>query len=192
MKCSIATCESRSRTRGYCVKHYSRLLATGSAETPLKRYRNPEESFKSRCRQTETGCVVWSGSLATGGYGMMSANGKKVRAHRYAWERVNGPIPDGLVIDHICGNRACVNVDHLRPTTRKQNNENRIVLESTNKSGYNGVSWDKGTRKWRATAYHQGKTIYVGCYVDVEEAAQAARDKRIELLTHNERDRQSA
>lgn len=55
------------------------------------------------------------------GYGEVLFRGRKMRAHRVAWERVNGPIPDGLVIDHVCRERSCVNPDHLRAVSRRVN-----------------------------------------------------------------------
>lgn len=43
------------------------------------------------------------------------------RAHRVAWEIANGPIPDGLVIDHLCGIPRCVNPSHLELVTFREN-----------------------------------------------------------------------
>lgn len=62
-------------------------------------------------------CVEWSGHRDRDGYG--KSNGK--RAHRVAYEREVGPIPDGLQLDHLCRNRACVNVAHLEPVAPREN-----------------------------------------------------------------------
>lgn len=51
-------------------------------------------------------------------------------AHRAAWFRKNGPIPDGMVIHHECGNRQCVNVDHLRCLTNLEHNRIHNNAES--------------------------------------------------------------
>ena len=48
-------------------------------------------------------------------YGKFYADGRTQLVHRYAYEWANGPIPDGLVIDHLCRVTACVNPDHLEP-----------------------------------------------------------------------------
>jgi hypothetical protein len=68
-----------------------------------------------------TGCTEWLASLRNG-YGQMGVSSKRTEyAHRIAWELQVGPIPDGLWIDHKCRNRACVNVEHLRLVTPRQN-----------------------------------------------------------------------
>jgi hypothetical protein len=48
-------------------------------------------------------------------------NGRAVRAHRYAYEQLVGPIPEGLVLDHLCRNRLCINPLHLEPVTIGEN-----------------------------------------------------------------------
>jgi hypothetical protein len=66
-------------------------------------------------------CWLWTGTLAGGGYGWFLADGKSTPAHRWAYEYLVGPIPDGLDIDHLCRVRRCVNPDHLEPVTRIEN-----------------------------------------------------------------------
>ena len=61
----------------------------------------------------ETGCHMWTAGKNDQGYGYFAVKTVMVRAHRFAYERANGPIPEGLVIDHLCEVKACVNPDHL-------------------------------------------------------------------------------
>jgi len=69
----------------------------------------------------KTGCLVWPGGKSDKGYAMAVVNGKRVRVHRAVYEKYCGPIPKGLVIDHLCNNKACCNMDHLRVCTDKVN-----------------------------------------------------------------------
>lgn len=56
-----------------------------------------------------------------GGYGIIRVDGKTCRAHRVMYELLVGKIPDGLHLDHLCGNTACINPAHLEPVTCKEN-----------------------------------------------------------------------
>lgn len=67
-----------------------------------------------------TGCWIFQGALRNG-YGAISIEKKTVYTHRYSYERLVGPIPDGLVIDHLCRNRACCNPEHLEPVEQRVN-----------------------------------------------------------------------
>lgn len=78
-------------------------------------------------------CILVNTSEAKNGYGQVLFRGKITRAHRAAWIEANGEIPKGLVIDHTCHNpkeceggitcphRACVNVEHMRLVTQREN-----------------------------------------------------------------------
>lgn len=69
----------------------------------------------------EWGCWEWTASKR-GDYGQFGLReGVIVPAHRYAYEYLVSPIPDGLVIDHLCRNTVCVNPEHLEPVTNVEN-----------------------------------------------------------------------
>jgi hypothetical protein len=110
-----------------------------------------------------------------------------VVAHRYAYELMVGPIEARL--DHRCLNRLCVNPEHLRPATAKQNNENRAGAQANSLTGVRGVTFDAGKRKYRARVRHNRQLIHVGWFHTIEEAETAVVAKRNELFTHNELDR---
>ncbi|MBK7086996.1 MAG: HNH endonuclease [Flavobacteriales bacterium] len=101
------------------------------AEFPLL---GPEDVFDNRYTKGD-GCWLWHGTKHAYGYGVFLLPGDvPVRAHRYAYERVHGPIPDGLVVMHSCDNPPCVNPAHLSLGTRDDNNRD-MSQKRRNRSG---------------------------------------------------------
>lgn len=135
-----------------------------------------DEKFNSRTRR-EGDCLIWTGSVISSGYGSFRGDGEFL-AHRYAWARKNGPIPKGMHIDHICWNRLCVSVDHLRLATRAQNAQNLSKLRSDNTSGYRGVYWHAAKGCWAACAKVNGKQKWRYGFASPEEAAVVAQGIR--------------
>lgn len=74
-----------------------------------------------------TPCWVWQGCTVNGqnrpgpGYGILTLRHQKLLAHRFAYERYVGPIPEGLQIDHLCYVTNCVNPEHMEPVTAAEN-----------------------------------------------------------------------
>lgn len=68
--------------------------------------------------ESDGDCWISTYSVASHGYAQIGWNNKPERhvvlAHRAAWEHVNGPVPRGMTIDHLCKQRRCVNPGHLR------------------------------------------------------------------------------
>lgn len=90
--------------------------------------------FLSKVRTTIGGCWNWTGHThSKEGYGHLRHKGKKILAHRFSFELHGNRLEPGMVIDHICRNRLCVNPKHLRMVTREINSlENSIGASAIN------------------------------------------------------------
>ncbi len=75
---------------------------------------------------TKTGCIVWLGSKNENGYGKIKVNDRLILTHRFSYEILVGPIPDGLDLCHTCDNPPCLNPTHLFPGTRQQNMDDAV------------------------------------------------------------------
>jgi hypothetical protein len=80
-----------------------------------------DEQLRSKIAvDRETGCWVWTAALSQG-YGYVRRRRKTHKAARVIYVLLVGPIPDGLQLDHLCRNRACVHPHHLEPVTSREN-----------------------------------------------------------------------
>lgn len=70
----------------------------------------------------EGDCLIWTLAVNDRGYGVVRRGGRQHKAHRLIYELAVGPIPDGLVPDHTCRRRACVNWRHIELVTVTENN----------------------------------------------------------------------
>lgn len=117
------------------------------------------------------------------GYIRVRINGIEYRAHRIIWEMHNGPIPVGMLIDHIDGNVSNNKIENLRLATRQQNNANRSKMLNSCKTGHNlpkGVVLT-ASGKFRARIGYKGETHSLGIYSTIEEA-ETAYNEAAEIL----------
>lgn len=146
---------------------------------------NIERFWAKVDKQTDGGCWQWTASLNRGGYGQFRSDGRILRAHRVAWELTVGSIPENLMLDHVCFNKACVNPAHLRLVSCKQNQENRRGANRDNRStGQLGVhQWADG--RYYARITHHGRQIFLGTYDSLAEAIEARLNAEADLFTHS-------
>ena len=182
--CSVEGCGRQADCRGWCHKHHEHWRKYGD---PIPSPPSIEERFWAKVRKT-AGCWVWTGAKISSGYGEMSVKGKPQYAHRLAYELLVGPIPDGLVIDHLCRNTSCVNPAHLEVVTERVNilrGSGATAVHARATHCPQGHPYDeantyrsKGHRKCRTCALAREKVAYQADRVNraaKERARQALR-----------------
>ncbi len=68
-----------------------------------------------------TPCWCWTGRKNRNGYARAWWDGREPVLHRVAYELLVGPIPAGLILDHECRQRDCINPEHMEPVTHREN-----------------------------------------------------------------------
>lgn len=195
-KCEFEGCERKHHSKGLCRPHYLQHRRgkplTPNRTTPRLKEMTSKKALKVKIIQasrSEGECWIWPNKPDKDGYGFMHYYGKQRRAHRLVYELLVGDIPEGLLLDHINCTRRCVNPEHLRPVSRKQNAENLQGATVRSKSGVLGVYWDSKKQKWFPGVKHLGKTYQGKRYDTIQEAEAEVRRMRNKLFTHNALDR---
>ncbi|MDJ0321833.1 HNH endonuclease signature motif containing protein [Pseudarthrobacter sp. PS3-L1] len=185
--CSYPGCERPHYGLGLCKPHHRQQWRGQELRPVIDRSLSPEQRLWNSVEKTQS-CWLSNSKLTHDGYARVWVNGVNVYAHRFAYELLVGPIPEGLQIDHRCFVHNCVRPAHLRPATDKQNQEHLSGALRNSATGVRGVHWDKKNCRYVAQVRHNRKTIYLGRYDSIEEADSAARAKRAELFTHDDAD----
>jgi hypothetical protein len=108
------TRRSDGRLRGHPVR-----FIRGHAGGPTAR--SIESGWVEEDRGYKTACWIWQRGRTRDGYAHARHDGRVRRVHVITWEAQNGQVPDGLELDHLCRNPACVNPAHLEPVTHTEN-----------------------------------------------------------------------
>ncbi len=108
-----------------------------------------------------TGCWEWKASRNWGGYGQFWNGQRTMPAHRFAYELLVGPIPEGLQIDHLCRNRGCVNPTHMEVVTNQENSRRGKALITHCPQGHpyagHNLAIQEGRRRCRRCLHNRRK-----------------------------------
>lgn len=124
---------------------YTNPLNYRRSRSDLRRWPlSPEDRFWASVdkESSDKGCWLWTGEVASGGYGRFNIRGGRQLAHRLSWIVSNGPIDGDLCVLHRCDVRHCVNPSHLFLGTIKDNTQDMLRKGRGNKT--------QGARVWSA------------------------------------------
>ncbi len=133
--------------------------------------------FWKKVVELPNGCWQWTAAKHDAGYGRFRFAGKMVYAHRWAYETLVGPIPEGLQIDHLCRNPPCVNPSHLEPVTNRENTMRGLTPKTHCPQGHPYSGDNLGITKDKYA--YQGKRRF--CRQCSREADKRYHDKRREF-----------
>ena len=129
--CSIAGCHRLEHSTGLCGTHYQRKRTTGTTDLETR------AMWLDRVADTSSDqCVLWPFSTAKcAKYGLFTVNYVTMSAHSYVCKKFNGPPPTPWhQVAHSCGCGFCINKNHLRWATPKENCADKI-MHGTHREG---------------------------------------------------------
>lgn len=157
-RCATVGCERQVWARGRCGTCYARWRQ----EQPGPLRLSPTARFWEKVNKDgpeppafpgHGACWVWQGYTGSSGYGRLRVEGVFCQAHRYAYELLVGPIPEGLQLDHLCRVRSCVNPAHLEPVTARENKLRSVpFIRAETPNCPAGHPWDERNTRWSSSA----------------------------------------
>ena len=127
-----------------------------SPKTPLA------DRLLSKHEVADSGCWMWTAARSAAGYGQLRVDGRTIYAHRASYEVYVGPIAEGMQIDHLCRERACINPSHLQVVTNRENtlrgdcgriNAKRMLAKTESSNGHPYTEANTYTRRVRGRTH---------------------------------------
>lgn len=123
-------------------------------------YRSDSERIRMCVDVQRNGCWRWRLTTFRSGYGMIRVRGKNMLAHRFAWEALRGPIPEGAALCHRCNVKLCCNPHHLYIGTTQTNADDVARARSLLGSKHPRARFDEGQVRAIRAEYARGGVIY--------------------------------
>lgn len=183
-RCTFEGCDRPHNAKGLCKAHRKRQKRWGDPSITYGQHPPTEQRFWSKVNKrgpmppqsVAPGlCWEWTGAKTSGGYGHFWVNPVRVVCHRYAYEQLVGQIPEGLQLDHLCRNRACVNPNHLEPVTQQVNILRGFSIATSNRLK---THCPKGHPYSAENTYIHPKNNGRICRTCARERTRANREKR--------------
>ncbi len=154
-----------------------RVLRAQNTNNMKRKVKNEEGRFWSHVTKSDDGCWRWTGATNGHGYGCFWTETKTWGAHRYAYEKKLGAIPNGMVLDHLCRNRLCVNPEHLEIVPQVENvrrGESLAVANRAKTHCVNGHRFDQKNTYVRRRAWGESRECRK-CHAEHEHSRKINR-----------------
>jgi len=202
--CSVEECDRKHYAKGYCYKHYRQFKNYGKILERTKYDPNKIIVEDQICKMklydnngneiTETifnlkykvEIEKYKWHLSDIGYAITTWHDEdnkqhNIKLHQAIIRMSEQEVHDGYEIDHKDSNKLNNLEDNLRICTHKENIRNSNI-KSSNSSGYKGVTWRKSIKKWTSNITVNGKTIFLGNFTDIEEAAKSYKQAALQYF----------
>ena len=156
---------------------------------------NQKELKKLLHYNEKTGIFTWNvslnykikigniaGSINNRGYRQIRIRGKSYTAHHLAWLYVHGRFPKDQ-IDHTNHERSDNRILNLREATNKENSKNQILYKN-NKSGIQGIFWEKKRKKWKVQITLNGIQKHLGYFKNIKDAKKVRENAKVKYRFH--------
>jgi len=125
-KCEFDLCDDTVVKGRYCKKHFNIAKAQLKADQAQDNLKILEKIYTHVTVKSVKGCHIWQGQPNEKGYGRSTVNGVRMYVHRIVYERTRGVVDFGKMLHHKCGNRLCVNPEHIEVVSHLEHGKKHL------------------------------------------------------------------